>query len=49
MTRRDTHEHENVFSEQIEETVVFAKESPYPDPDKKLFSGVFKGVATNNK
>lgn len=41
--------YENI-EEEIEEAVVFAKESPYPDPDEnKQMSEVFKGVATNNK
>jgi pyruvate dehydrogenase E1 component alpha subunit len=41
--------HENI-EEEIEEAVVFAKESPYPDPDEnKLISEVFKSIATNNK
>ena len=30
------------IEEEIEEALVFAKESPYPDPDKKSFSDVFK-------
>jgi pyruvate dehydrogenase E1 component alpha subunit len=30
------------IEEEIEEAVVFAKESPYPDPDEKSFSAVFK-------
>ena len=38
------------IEKEIEEALVFAKESPYPDPDEnKLISEVFKGVATNNK
>lgn len=32
----------NEIYENIEEAVVFAKESPYPDPDEKSFSNVFK-------
>ena len=30
------------IEEEIEEALVFAKESPYPDPDEKSFSDVFK-------
>jgi pyruvate dehydrogenase E1 component alpha subunit len=30
------------IEKEIEESVVFAKESPYPDPDDKSFSNVFK-------
>lgn len=30
------------IEEEIEEAVVFAKESPYPDPDEKSFCDVFK-------
>lgn len=30
------------IEEEIEEAVVFAKESPYPDPDEKSFGDVFK-------
>jgi pyruvate dehydrogenase E1 component alpha subunit len=30
------------LEEEIEEALVFAKESPYPDPDEKSFSDVFK-------
>ena len=38
------------IEEEIEEVLVFAKESPYPDLDEnKLTSEVFKGIATNNK
>ena len=33
--------YENI-EEEIEEAVVFAKESPYPNPDKKSVSNVFK-------
>ena len=33
--------YENI-EEEIEEAVVFAKESPYPNPDEKSFSNVFK-------
>ena len=32
--------YENI-EEEIEEAVVFAKESPYPNPDEKSFSDVF--------
>ena len=30
------------IEEEIEEALIFAKESPYPDPDEKSFSDVFK-------
>jgi len=35
------------IEKEIDDALVFAKESPYPDPDEKSFSNVFKNENIN--